>query len=80
MNTLRVIACTAVVTAPSIALGVIVPFTEEFATDGANWRDNANAPVTWSANGGPEDSSYASAGFNFVASAADATPSLSVSI
>jgi len=74
MSTIRFTACAVAFTVPSLAVGVIVPFTEEFTTDGANWRDNANAAVSWSGSGGPDDSAHVSAGFNFVASEANATP------
>ena len=37
----------------------IVPYTENFTTDAANWRDGAGAAAaTWVASGGPDGSSY----------------------
>jgi hypothetical protein len=36
-----------------------VPFTENFTTDAANWRDGAGtAAATWVSSGGPDGSSY----------------------
>ena len=36
-----------------------VPYTENFTTDAANWRDGAGAAsATWVASGGPDGSSY----------------------
>jgi hypothetical protein len=56
-----------VIATHSTAHGTIVPFTENFATDAANWYDNAaTAPVQWVANGGPDGSSHVSTNFNFV--------------
>src|SRR5687767_4199334 len=66
----------ALVAAPPIvpaAAGTIVPFTENFSSDAANWYDSgATAPVDWLAAGGPDGSSHVSTTFNFV----DQTPGL----
>src|SRR5689334_12276662 len=36
-----------------------VPYTENFTTDAANWRDGAGATsATWVASGGPDGSSH----------------------
>jgi hypothetical protein len=46
---------------------VTVPFTEDFATDAANWRDSGSvSDLTWVSAGGPDGGSYASASFSFV--------------
>lgn len=55
------------------ATGAVVPFTEHFFSDAANWYDSAaTAPVDWLSAGGPDGSSYVSTTFNFV----DQTPGL----
>ena len=61
-----VLACAATASTHSQA-GVVVPTTEHFATDAANWRDNSGtAEVSWVASGGPDGSAYVSTTFNFV--------------
>lgn len=48
----------------------IVPFTENFAANSANWYDAAGtSPLGWNSSGGPDSSSYATGGFNFATSA-----------
>jgi hypothetical protein len=42
----------------SPTFAVTVPFTENFTSDAANWRDGAGAAATWVASGGPDGSSY----------------------
>ena len=54
-----------VFTTVSSAAALTVPFTEEFTTDGANWRDRAMSPVTWNSTGGPDGGSYASMSTTF---------------
>ena len=46
----------------------VVPFTEDFTANSANWVfDSAGTmPLTWNASGGPDGGSYASTTFNFV--------------
>jgi hypothetical protein len=49
--------------AVSVALGnychaVVVPFTEDFTSNGANWADIASAPVSYVASGGPSNDGY----------------------
>jgi hypothetical protein len=51
----------------SAARAVIVPFTEHFVSNAANWYDPpGTAPASWVADGGPDASSYISTIFNFV--------------
>lgn len=47
------------------ASALTVPYTEEFATDNANWENNANNPLPWNAAGGPDGSSYVSTTHNY---------------
>ena len=64
-----------VVTPP--ALATTVPFTEEFITDSANWRNNDRVtPLGWSVTGDPKGTGYAFATFNFVNSAVNGTPAI----
>ena len=50
----------------SQARGATVPFTEEFVSDAADWRDITGlALVDWVAAGGPDGSSHVSTLFNF---------------
>lgn len=52
-----------------------IPFTEDFVTDSANWRDAVGVGVLdWLANGGPDGGAFAQGPFNFVASQPDDTP------
>jgi hypothetical protein len=51
--------------APRGARAAQVPFVEDFATDAAAWRDNAQGDLAWQAAGGPDGSGYASAEFNY---------------
>lgn len=54
-----------------------VPFTEEFATDAANWFDSAGtSAMTWQSTGGPDGGSYASTEFNFAGSAPTDSPAI----
>jgi|CXWL01.1.fsa_nt_gi hypothetical protein len=70
-----IIAATCVLVTSTAARATLVPYTEEFAADSANWRDAAGlTPLSWNASGGPDSSSYASTSFNFVSSAPNATP------
>ena len=44
-----------------------LPFTEDFDADVANWVNfNSSALLDFNASGGPDGSSYASGGINFV--------------
>jgi len=43
----------------------IVPYTEDFASDNANWANNDFSPMTFVPAGGPDGSSYASGVFDF---------------
>ena len=50
----------------------VVPFTEDFVADSANWRETTGtAGLDWVPAGGPDGSSYASATFNFLNSIPD---------
>jgi hypothetical protein len=44
----------------SPAFGLTVPFTENFGSDAANWKDVNGATPTWLSRGGPDGSSYIS--------------------
>ena len=56
---------------------ITVPFTEDFAASASDWRQNdAVTPLVWSATGGPDGGSFASAPFNFVTSGPGATPAI----
>lgn len=60
-----------------VATATVVPFTEEFTTDSAAWRDNpGTGPLGWSAVGGPDGGSHATTTFNFVNQAPGGTPTL----
>ncbi len=53
----------------------IVGFTETFASNSANWRNATGVTeLTWFANGGPLDSSYASSVFNLSGTTAGGYP------
>lgn len=54
------------------ALGATVPFTEDFDNGSANWANNASQPLDWIAAGGVEDGAFATTGFNFAGSQANA--------
>lgn len=61
----------------SQAQAIVIPFTEEFTTNAADWRDaNGMVDLTWVASGGPDGGSYASTTFNFVSSLSTDTPAL----
>lgn len=47
------------------AAALTVPYTEEFASDNANWTSNANTALPWHASGGPGGSSYVSTTHNY---------------
>ena len=54
---------------------VEVPFTEEFVSDSANWRESTGTmALSWAVSGGPDDSSHAFGMFNFVDSAEGDSP------
>lgn len=49
------------------ANSAVVPFTEDFNNDAANWYNRAStAPVAWNAMGGPDGGAYVSTTLNFV--------------
>ena len=70
-------ATLAVATLAGAAHAVVVPYTEEFAADAASWRQaDSLTPLAWSAAGGPDGGSFASATFNFVTTSPGATPAI----
>lgn len=69
-----VLALTAV---SSQARAAIVPFTENFATNAADWRQaDGTTALSWNALGGPDASSYASAPFSFLNQGPGARPAI----
>ena len=59
------------------ASAVEVPFTEEFVSDAANWREaTGTMALSWAMSGGPDDSSHAFGAFNFVDSVEGDTPAM----
>jgi hypothetical protein len=53
------------VTAAASAYALTVPFTEEFASSTSGWLNNAGAPLSFQASGGPDSGSYVSTSFNY---------------
>lgn len=53
------------------ASATTVPFSEDFPTDNANWKDTNYADLTHVASGGPDGSSYVNASFSFEFSSED---------
>ncbi|MBX3396585.1 MAG: PEP-CTERM sorting domain-containing protein [Phycisphaerae bacterium] len=50
----------------AVSSAALVPFTENFTADSANWRmADQVTPLAWSPNGGPGGSSFASGNFSF---------------
>lgn len=75
MFVLTVFALTTTFTSPARA--TIVPFTEDFSSGTANWRDSGGVTgLAWSATGGPDGGSYASGRFNFISSSPSSTPAI----
>ena len=57
------------------ASAIVVPFTEDFDADSANWFNAAiSSPVGWSSTGGPDGGAYATSDFNFQFTNTDDTP------
>jgi hypothetical protein len=55
---------------PSALQAVTVPYTEDFATNNANWRSNVSATfMTYVASGGPDGSSYVASPYTFTGGA-----------
>jgi hypothetical protein len=70
-----VLAATLCGAVAATAPAAIVPFTEEFTAGSSSWFNPAgNAPLDWTATGGPDGSGYATTPFNFAATAPNATP------
>lgn len=60
-----------------VASATTVPFTEDFPTDAAGWRDSAGTSVVgWLPSGGPDGSAFVTTTFNFVGSTSEDTPAL----
>lgn len=55
-------------------LAAVVPFTETFSADSANWRNATSGALTWSASGGDGGTAYVSGPFNFISNVANDTP------
>lgn len=62
--------------AVSATQAATVPFTENFTTDNANWKNAASADLAYLASGGPDSSSYVTGTFSFATSLANDTPVL----
>ncbi len=72
-TTLGITIALITVAAAASAQATLVPFTENFTSGPADWRQaNGTTDLAWNAAGGPAGSSYASAAFNFQAQAPDA--------
>ncbi len=57
--------------------GVVPPFTEDFNSNSSAWRDPAGTQeLSWVNTGGPDGGAFSSTIFNFVNTAANATPVL----
>jgi hypothetical protein len=54
----------------------VVPFTEDFVSDNAAWKDAVNADLGFVGAGGPDGGSYVTGSFDFQAQAEGATPVL----
>lgn len=62
--------------APS-AMAATVPFTEDFSSDSANWRDAAGVnPLGWVSTGGPDGGAFARGTFSFASSGVQDTPAV----
>ena len=73
-----VVAILIVFAAPSpFASAATVPFTEDFSTDSANWRDAAGVnPLGWVSTGGPDGGAFARGTFSFASSGVQDTPAV----
>ena len=61
----------------AVQAGVSAPFTEDFSSNSANWRDVTGlASVDWNAAGGPDGGAFASTTLNFAALNANDGPPL----
>ena len=54
----------------------VVPFTEDFSADNANWKDPASADLSFVAAGGPDASGFVTTAFSFAGAAEGDTPVL----
>lgn len=65
-TSIRLAAAVAATMAVSAVFATVVPFTENFAADAANWREGTGVTdATWNASGGPDGSSYVSSTGSF---------------
>lgn len=68
-----IVLTAATLAAPAFA--TIAPFTEEFVSGAANWRQSDGiSSLAWTASGALDGSAFAGASFNFVNQPANATP------
>ena len=59
------------------AMGMTVPFTEDYDAGSANWFDStASNALSWHDSGGPDGGGYSSTSFNFVNSGPADTPAI----
>ena len=73
----RVLTAAALVLSAGLsASAATVPFTEDFVSDNAAWKDAASADLSFVAAGGPDASGYVTTSFNFSGSATGDTPVL----
>lgn len=74
---MNVLAGTTLLTFATAASAATVPFTENFDTGPANWRESTGgANLDWNATGGPDGDAYASTPFSFGSLADGDTPAL----
>lgn len=71
-----VLAVVALAAAASSASALVFPYTETFAANNAGWSNSANAPMGYSATGGPDASGYATTAFNFSSTTPGSTPAI----
>jgi hypothetical protein len=57
----------------SVSPALTFPFTENFASSDANWKDNASLPLSYVATGGADGGGYVSTDFSFDGLAAGPT-------
>jgi hypothetical protein len=63
-------------TASTASASVVVPFTETFSDDNANWADQASQPLDWVSTGGADGGGYVTNTFNFVDSSPGGFPQI----
>ena len=75
ISSVSAMALAAVVSAGP-ASAAIVPFTENFVSDNANWKDAGSADLSFVGAGGPDASGYVTTSYSFENNAEDDTPVL----